>query len=199
MRLGVLGGTFDPVHLGHLILAEQACWQLQLDRVLWVLTPHPPHKPDLSAVSWGQRLKMLRIALGDNSDFVISEVDINRQPPLYAHGTMNLLREQFPNDQLFFLMGADSLRDLPTWNQPMKFISACEGLGIMKRAGILIEFDMLEAAFPGIYRKLLLIETPQIDISSSDIRQRIATGKPYRYYILPEVYEYIRANKFYLP
>ena len=199
MRLGVLGGTFNPIHLGHLILAEEACSQLALDRVLWVLTPAPPHKPNQAILRWVDRLQMLMIAVTGNPRFEISFVDIRRRPPYYACDTIFKLREQYADDQLFFLMGSDSLINLPGWYHPQELVGACDGLGVMMRSEALIDDLRLEEIIPGIYKKVKFLSASLIEISSSDIRRRIAQGEPYRYYLHPEVYEYIRRQNYYHP
>lgn len=198
MKLGVLGGTFDPIHLGHLILAEQAIYQVDLDRVIWVLTPHPPHKQDQPIAPCSQRLSLLTIALADNQKFLLSKIDIDRQPPYYALDTMYLLRKQYPEDQLYYLMGADSFSDLPGWYRPEEFIQQCDGLVIMPRQGISLCIEQIDQQFPGIRDKAFIIDSPLIDISSTLIRHRIATGEPYRYFLPPSEYEYIRINELYL-
>ena len=199
MRLGVLGGTFNPIHLGHLILAEEACSQLALDRVLWVLTPAPPHKPNQAILGWVDRLQMLMIAVTGNPRFEISFVDIRRRPPYYACDTIFKLREQYADDQLFFLMGSDSLINLPGWYRPQELVEACDGLGVMMRSEALIDDLRLEEIIPGIFKKVKFLSASLIEISSSDIRRRIAQGEPYRYYLHPEVYEYIRRQNYYHP
>ena len=199
MRLGVLGGTFNPIHLGHLILAEEACSQLALDRVLWVLTPAPPHKPNQAILGWVDRLQMLMIAVTGNPRFEISFVDIQRRPPYYACDTIFKLREQYADDQLFFLMGSDSLINLPGWYRPQELVEACDGLGVMMRSEALIDDLRLEEIIPGIFKKVKFLSASLIEISSSDSRRRIAQGEPYRYYLHPEVYEYIRRQNYYHP
>ncbi len=197
MRLGVLGGTFNPIHLGHLILAEEACSQLALDRVLWVLTPTPPHKPNQAILGWADRLQMLKIAVTGNPRFEISFVDIWRQPPYYARDTIYKLRERYADDQLFFLMGSDSLINLPGWYHPQELVGACDGLGVMIRPEAQIDEIRLEEIIPGLFQKVKFISAPLIEISSSDIRRRIAQGEPFRYYLHPEVYEYLRRQNCY--
>lgn len=116
MRLGIFGGTFDPPHIGHLILAAEALAQLELDRVLWVLTPNPPHKTRRSLTPVALRYELLRAAFEADPAFVISWVDLDRPPPHYAVDTMRLLRQDHPRDRLVYLMGSDSLDDLPLWH-----------------------------------------------------------------------------------
>ena len=133
--MGVFGGTFDPPHLGHLVLAAEAAHQLGLERVLWVLTPDPPHKQDRSIISLELRLEMLQAALGGAPGFQISMVDIDRSPPHYALDTVCLLQEQYPRTELIYLVGGDSLHDLPAWHKPQELLEACHTLGVMRRPG----------------------------------------------------------------
>ena len=122
MKIGIFGGTFDPPHMGHLILAEEACWQLQLDHVLWVLTPFPPHKKDRIISPVQDRLSMVQFAITENDRFKLSRVDIDRQPPHYAVDTVSILQQSSVNDEFYYLMGADSLIDLPTWHITIKLL-----------------------------------------------------------------------------
>lgn len=195
MRIGVFGGTFDPPHIAHLVLAAEARAQLELERILWVLTPHPPHKPDHPITSVELRLKMLRGVLNDDPAFEISRVDLDRPQPHYALDTMRLLREQLPADTLVYLMGGDSLNDLPNWHEPQQFLAACDAIGVMLRPGSVIDIPILERDLPGLGEKVLFVGTPLLEISSSDIRKRIAQQRHFRYYLSPPVYRMIVKGK----
>jgi nicotinate-nucleotide adenylyltransferase len=197
MRLGVFGGTFDPPHLGHLILAAEARSQLQLDRLLWVLTPYPPHKQNQSVSSLEQRLALVEAALAPDITFDLSRVEIDRPGPHYAADTIELLRQEYPDTGIFYLIGGDSLHDLPTWHEPQRFLSQIAGLGVMRRPGDYVNPTVLERALPGIDHKLLMIHAPLMEISSSELRQRIASGKPFRYYLPPAVYDLIVERGYY--
>jgi len=197
LRLGIFGGTFDPVHLGHLILADEAQSQLNLDRVLWVLTPNSPHKGGKYFAPTEQRKILLEIALADNPAWELSLVEVNRQPPYYSLMTLRILKSQFTSDQLFFLMGGDSLRELPSWYHPKELLDTCDGLGVMHRYGENLDLRWLNRVLPGVLKKVQFFDSPVSEISSSDIRERISTGKPYRYYLHPEEYKYIHQNKLY--
>jgi len=197
MRLGVFGGTFDPPHIGHLILAEEACSQLGLDRLLWVLTPYPPHKRHQSVSSLDQRLELVEAALVQNDAFELSRVEIDRSGPHFAADTLELLQAQYPAASLIYLIGGDSLRDLPTWRDPLRFLHNTAGLGVMRRPGDQVDLEALEKSLPGLRKKIHLIQAPLLEISSSDLRQRIAAGKPFRYYLAPAVYNLIIAKGYY--
>ena len=197
MRLGLFGGTFDPPHLGHLILAAECLHQSDLDGVLWILTPNPPHKQGQTISPLENRLAMLQAALGDDPGFSISRVEMDRPGPHYAVETVRLLAKHYPNTELIYLMGGDSLRDLPTWHEPQQFIAACDEIGVMHRPDVEINLSELEVTLPGLLKKVRFVETPLIEISAQDIRHRIRAGLPYRYYLPDSVYQWIRNHDIY--
>jgi len=195
--IGIYGGTFDPPHLGHLILAAEALAQLQLTRLLWVLTPEPPHKPGQPITPLHHRLEMLRRAIAETPGFELSTVEMDRPGPHYTIETLEKLREQFPAADLVLLIGGDSLRDLPTWRRPLDVLSACRFLGVMRRPGDFVQIDALERNLPGLSEKIRFVDAPQLEISSSVIRSRISNCGHYRYYLHSRVYEYIEQEKLY--
>ncbi len=197
LRLGIFGGTFDPPHVGHLILAMEAYDQLNLDKVLWVLTPNPPHKIGKLITSTDLRLQMVSESIRGDPAFELSRVDVDRPGPHYMRETVNLLHIQYPKAELVFLMGGDSLHDLPSWYEPREFVQACDRLGVMHRVGEKINLELLEKSLPGITQKVEFIEAPILEISSNKIRQLVSLGKPYRYYLLPHVYEIIKKGGLY--
>ncbi len=196
-RIGIFGGTFDPPHLGHLILASEAFTKLELSRLLWVLTSIPPHKTDQTISPLEDRLAMVRLALKDEPDFELSRVDMDRPGPQYTLDTMKLLARQYPDDELIPLIGGDSLRDLPTWHNPKDLVEACHEIGVMRRPGNSIDLSQLEKEIPGLTAKIRFVDAPLLEIASHEIRQRAAEGSPFRYYLLPSVYKYIVAHKLY--
>lgn len=197
MRTGIFGGTFDPPHLSHLILAEEACYQLQLDELLFVLTQDPPHKKDRSITPVEDRLEMLQAAIQDNPHFSISRVEIDRPGPHYAVDTVRLLQEQFPQAQLVYLMGGDSFRDLLKWHDPAEFVKACHQIGVMRRPADRIDLAKLGKEIPEVLEKVRLIQAPLLEVASKQIRRRIAEGRPYRYYLHPPVVEIIQTRGLY--
>jgi nicotinate-nucleotide adenylyltransferase len=196
-RLGIFGGTFDPPHLGHLILAMECRWQLGLDIVLWVLTPKPPHKPEWPISPSKARQSLVLAAIGDEPGFALSTVDLDRPPPHYALDTMRLLRQAYPDEFLVYLMGGDSLRDLPSWHQPQEFINACDEIGVMRRPVRTKADSVLLTALPGLAQKVRFVNAPLLEISSSEIRRRLAEGSPCRYYLPPAVYTRILKMNLY--
>ena len=195
--IGVFGGTFDPPHLGHLILAAEALNQLKLSKVLWVLTPQPPHKPDRPITPLHMRLEMLKRALENAPEFEISTVEIDRPGPHYMLDTLDLLQFRQPLTRFVLLIGGDSLQNLPTWHRPDELVAAAYAFGVMRRPGDVIDTESLEKTLPGLKNKIRFIDTPQLEISSSSIRERIASGGHYRFYLPAEVYEVIRKNLLY--
>jgi nicotinate-nucleotide adenylyltransferase len=199
LRLGIFGGTFDPPHLGHMILAMECAWQMQLDRVLWVLTPYPPHKQNQVITPLGIRRELVESALLEEPQFELSTVDMDRSAPHYAVDTVRLLRQKFPNTCLVYLMGADSLNDLPKWHDPEAFIAACDEIGVMRRSGEHIVLQKTENKLPGIINKIKLVNAPLIEISSTTIRERTAKNQPFRYFVTDTVYQLIQEKKLYQP
>ncbi len=197
MRIGIFGGTFDPPHIGHLILASEALDQLKLDKVMWLVTADPPHKQDQFISPVTDRISLVRAALKGNPSFEISRVEIDRPGPHYALDTVKILKEQYPEAELIYLIGADSLRDLPTWHKPEELIDQIDGLGVMRRHDIELDMRELDARFANLAKKLKFIDTPLVEISSSQIRERAAQGRPYRYFVPYDVYEFIEKRQLY--
>lgn len=196
-RLGIFGGTFDPVHIGHLILAAEALDQLNLDRLLWVLTPEPPHKHNQTITPLHIRYELLNAAIGDNPAFELSRVDMDRLGPHFAVETVVILRDLHPGDEMAYLIGGDSLHDLPAWKNPLELLRIIEILGVLRRPQDQVDLQALEAQLPGLERKIRFIEAPLLDIASSDIRKRAQESRPYRYFLPGAVYEIIHQRGLY--
>ena len=196
-RIGIYGGTFDPPHIGHLILATEAGVDLRFDRLLWVLTPIPPHKLEQRITPLAHRLAMLELALSTEPDFELSRVEMDRPGPHYTVDTVRLLADSYPSADLVLLIGGDSLRDLHTWHRPADLVAACHEIGVIRRPGDSIDLSAWERQVPGTQAKVRFVDAPLLDISSSDIRRRIRENLPYRYYLSPSVYEYIQKNQLY--
>lgn len=196
-RLGVFGGTFDPPHLGHLILAETAADGLALSRVLFVPAADPPHKPpSVIRASAQHRLAMTRLAIAGNPRFALSRVDMDRPGPHYTVDMLRLLQAEHPGAMLVLLIGSDSLRDLPTWSRPAELI-ALASLGVMHRPGAEPDLDALEQAIPGLRARLQWIPAPPLDLTSSAIADLIAAGRSVRYLVPDSVLTYIASHGLY--
>lgn len=194
-RIGIFGGTFDPPHFGHLILAAEAQYQLELDTLLFVLTPDPPHKQGLHLTNMDDRIAMLDAAIDGQEGFVLSRVDIDRPGPHFTADTLHLLREKHPEDTLIYLMGGDSLEGLLVdWDRPAEFVEACDLIGVMRRPQDELDLGPLEEAFPGITEKIRFVEAPLLEIASSQIRRRVREGRPYCFY-LPEAVRKVIAER----
>jgi nicotinate-nucleotide adenylyltransferase len=197
VRIGLFGGTFDPPHIGHLVLAAEARDCLKLDRVLWVITPDPPHKIGRTITSLPTRLELVQAAICQDPQFEISRVEIDRPGPHYSADTVELVARANPQAQLYYLMGGDSLHDLPAWIRPRQFIAALDGIGVMRRPQDSIDMARLERILPGIAEKVHFIDAPLLEISSSSIRERVSRGCHYRYFLPEGVYELVRALGLY--
>lgn len=201
-RLGILGGTFDPPHNAHLILAQHAYEQLELDKVLFVPAGVPPHKNG-TRTSVGDRLAMLEAVLSDNPHFEISRVDIDRPGPHYTIDTIRILQEQNPDAELFFIMGGDVFRDLPNWERPQDlFATAKLAVAVMRRPGVDgsdLRADMHGNIIPDLENHTIMLTSPLIEFSSTDIVERLMNGKSVRYMVPQPVLEYIEEHGLYKP
>lgn len=195
-RIGILGGTFDPPHIGHLILAEYASVALGFERLLFVPAADPPHKQNENKVAIEHRLAMLERAIAANDRFQISRVDIDRPGPHYSVDTVRIVAESYPDTDLYFVMGGDSLRDLPTWYHPADFIRLCK-LAVMRRPEETIHPDMHEGILPGLAERVVMIDAPLVGISSTMIVERLNRKQSVRYLVPDSVLAYILECRLY--
>ncbi len=200
-RLGVLGGTFDPIHIGHLIIGEEVVATLQLDRLFFLPAGDPPHKRNRQITPASHRLHMVELAIASNPRFALSLVDVERPGPSYTVDTLKILHQQWGAEtEIYFVIGWDMLDELLTWYDPAGVIEQVDRLVAVHRPGY--EHDprylaRLERELPGITQRLLPLAVPQIAISSSDLRQRVAAGRPIRYQVPEAVERYILAQGLY--
>ncbi len=189
MRVGVFGGTFDPVHYGHLILAEQCREQGRLDEVLFVPAPRPPHKPQPCA-RFEQRVEMLALALAGHPAFRIEEMEKDRDGPSYTVDTLIELRSRRLGDELFLLIGADAVHDLPQWYEPRRILELACLLVMGRPESSAPDCDELRTrlGLPAGAVRMEVIQAPLIDISSRDMRRRVAEGRSL-HYLLPRAVE----------
>lgn len=196
-RIGLFGGTFDPIHIGHLILAEEARFQLGLDRVYLAPVGDPPHKPTQGLTPIAHRLLMVELATADMPGLGVSRLDVDRPGPHYTNDTVQLLRQQVgPATELYFLMGMDSLRDLPSWRDPHWLIQQCT-LVVLTRHDIELDWSKLEAALPGVHERVVLLDMPELEIASHALRDRIRRGAPICHQVPRLVEAYIAKHRLY--
>lgn len=192
MATGLMGGTFDPIHVAHLIIAEEALDRLGLDRVVFIPSARPPHKPGSHMTPVEHRLEMVRLAVADNPRLAVSDVEARRDDTSYTIETIRALREELGEEEtLHFIMGADSLAQFFTWKDPLDLLSACEFV-VVPRPGATIE-----DGDPRIREKATVLEMPMLDIASSDIRSRLRSGRSVRYLLPGPVRAYIEAKNLY--
>lgn len=199
MNIGVLGGTFDPVHHGHIAIANKAKVSLNLSKVLFIPALEPPlkNRPDITPVS--HRLEMLILAIAGKPQFEISTVDVERPGPSYTVDTLLILRQQYGSKaHLFFIMGWDSLIELAEWKQPQKLIKLCKLAALTRNSAGKPDMRALEAAIPGLTARTIFLDIPPIEISSTDIRTRVANGLSIQGLVPDEVERYIKENSLYL-
>jgi nicotinate-nucleotide adenylyltransferase len=194
-RIGVFGGTFDPVHYGHLVVAEEVCATLQLTEMVFVPAGQPPHKTKEAITAVKHRLAMLELAIASNPHFTISRVDLDRPGPSYTVDTLRLLREQWGEDTaIYFVIGRDILEELLSWYDPAGVLEQLTYLVAVRRPGYNESetyYDWLEARMPGIKQRLLIVDAPQFEISATDLRKRVAEGRPIKYQTPDSVESYI--------
>jgi len=196
VRLGVLGGTFDPVHTGHLVLAEQAREQLRLDRVLWVPAGDPWRKAGEPVSPAEDRLVMVRLAIEGNDGFEVSTTELDRAGPTYTLDTLQQLRGEYAAEELFFLLGLDALADLPNWHKPAELIRLAL-LGVARRGDEQPRSAELERQMPGLEERVRWVEMPRLDISGTELRRRASEGRSLRYLVPPAVASYVREHGLY--
>jgi len=197
-RLGVLGGTFDPVHYGHLVAAQEVGWSLRLDRVLFVPAARSPHKLTAEVSPVQHRVAMIEIAIADNPLFALSTVDVDRPGPSYTVDTLAILKQAYGEDvELFFIVGMDALAELPSWREPERVLSLARLVGVTRPPFPTVDLGSLAARLPGSEGRIDLVAMPGLDISASDLRLRVAQGRPIRYLLPPGVEAYIARHGLY--
>jgi nicotinate-nucleotide adenylyltransferase len=197
LKLGLLGGTFNPPHIGHLVCAQEACSQLGLDRVVWMPVYSPPHKEALDDPGVDARVELCRRAVAGDERFVVSRLEADIPGRSYTVDTLRRLHESSPEDELTFIMGGDMAHALPTWHEPEAVLSLAT-LGVAEREGIR-RADIVEqlAGLAGADR-IRFFDMPRIDISSSEIRRRMAAGRPIRYLVPEAVLACIESERLYV-
>lgn len=196
-RIGILGGTFDPIHLGHLIAASELRHALRLDRVRFVPAGDPPHKPDQILSPAADRVRMIALAIADHPEFAIDSVDLDRRGPSYTVDTLAILANREPAAQFVFLMGEDSLRDLPSWRDPRRIVELAE-IGVATRPDVDVDLASVLRAVPKASGRITIVPIPMVGISSRDIRQRARERRPIAFHVPQRVEQYIQERGLYL-
>lgn len=198
MRVGVLGGTFDPVHLAHLIMAEEARVRLALDHVVFVPAGEPWLKAVQPATPPQVRLEMVRQAVACNPHFRVSSVEVDRPGPSYSVDTLDALRlEDGPDTELYFILGMDAVVDLHRWHSPERFLELCTPVVFARTDQGAAGLDGLENNLPGVKDRVMFLEGPVMEISSTDIRRRVAQGVSIRYLVPAPVERFISEHGLY--
>ena len=197
-RIGILGGTFDPPQMGHLILAEYSRETLCIDHILFVPVADHPVKQGETRLPVRHRLAMLERAIKDNRSFSISRVDIDRQGPHYSADTVKIIQGQYPQAQLYFVMGGDNLRSLPSWKRAQDLYQSCR-LAVMKRADEDIAAAMHDDTLPGLSKKVDIVDVPMLSIwlSSTYVVERLRQNLSARYLVPDNVLDYIARHRLY--
>ncbi len=199
MNIGMLGGTFDPIHIGHLILAEEVRAKLNLAEILFVPAGQPWLKVDSPISPAEHRVEMVRLAIADKPCFKLSTMEIERAGPTYTVDTLAELKVRLEaGDELFFILGWDNLAELPRWRQPSRLITMCRLVAVPRPGYPLPDLKALEVSIPGLSQRVTLMDKPEIDISASAIRDRVARGLSIHHLVPEPVDEYIRQHKLYL-
>ncbi len=196
-RIGILGGTFNPVHHGHLIMAEQALWQFDLDQVLWMPAGDPPHKRLAAGASKADRLAMVKLAIADHQRFACSELEIRRPGRSYTIETLRSLIQEQPNTQWYWILGVDALRDLPQWYRAEELVRLCHWI-VAPRVDAGDAAQVLRLVAEQLPIQAEILEAPTLNLSSTYLRRQIQKGGSIRYLVPPAVEHYIRQHRLYL-
>lgn len=201
MRLGIFGGTFDPIHLGHLLLAEMCREQCSLDKVWFLPAGVPPHKQEVGPqATTDQRIAMVELAIGGHAAFEVCDYEAQRGGVNYTYATLEWISQQRPGDELFFLMGADSLADLPSWRNPERICELAVPVVVDRPAAPAPNWNLLAKLVSperlNVFREYP-VEMPVFGISSTEIRRRVAAGLSIRYQTPRAVEKFIEAEGIY--
>lgn len=196
-RLGIMGGTFDPIHVGHLAVAEEAREALRLDRVLFVPAGQPPHKVPGSVTAIRHRLAMVEAAIADNPSFELSPIEVERPGPSFTVDTVEALADRHTGAELHLILSAETFAELPTWHEPDRLFAAARVAVVPREGYPAPDPAWLAVAFPGRDRRVDYLEGPRLGLSSTAIRGRVAAGRSIRYLVPSAVEAYITDNQLY--
>jgi len=191
-KIGILGGTFDPIHVGHLVLAQQVKEKLKLSRVIFIPCSNPPHKTRKKLSSAQDRFRMAAVAVEGNPSFAISDMELKRGGLSYTVDTLRQLGQTYPGSEIYFLTGSDVLDEIHTWKNPEEIYKLAR-MVIAVRPG----FDSIDRKSP-FAKRSTVVDITGVDISSSQIREKVKKGQSIKYLVPPKVEEYIVKKKLYL-
>ena len=198
MNIGVLGGTFDPIHNGHIVVAEEARARLDLAEVLFVPAGQPWLKEDSPILAAEHRIHMVRLAIADKPFFKLATIEIDRPGPSYTVDTITELQAQLgAGDELFFILGWDNLAQLPRWREPSRLIKMCRLVAVPRPGYPLPDLNALESVIPGLSQRLVILDKPEMDIGATEIRERVVQGLSIGHLVPGPVEEYIRQHRLY--
>lgn len=197
MNIGIFGGTFDPPHIGHLVVADQALTQLRLDEVWFMPVGQPTHKDSNGISPAHHRVAMVGLAIKGHPGFQLSLLDVERPAPHYSSTAMEILEQRHPEHDWFFIMGADSLADLPHWHRPQRLI-ALATLAVAGRPGVRLDLSEIEHAVPGVSQRVHWVRAPLVDLSATELRRMARDGASLRYLVPAAVIEYVHTHRLYV-
>lgn len=197
-KIGIFGGTFDPVHVGHLVAADRACCDLDMQKVIFVPAGLPPHKAGQPVTPGEHRLAMVRLAVQDNPRFEVSDLELKRQGCSYTVDTISYFRRLLPDDELYFILGMDSLLQLNTWHDVDNMLKMC-CLVAVARPGYALETGdpEIKLLWEKVRERTLILRIPGLDIAASELRQRVREGRTVRYLLPAAVLDYIEEHGLY--
>ncbi len=196
MKLGIMGGTFNPIHNAHLVAAMFALEEFALDRVIFLTSGSPPHKTDMELPPADVRHELVKAAVADNELFEADDYEVKKKTYSYTSETLAHYRRQYPDDELYFIIGADSLRNLPQWHEPEKILSLADII-VYPRKGESDTAFLIDAVSTRFGGRIMQLHAPAFDISSTYIRELIKSGRSVRYLVPEPAFEMIRSRGLY--
>ena len=195
-KIGLFGGTFDPPHIGHTALARAVLEKFSLDKIIFIPAGNPPHKTDKKVTDKNHRYEMIRLATVGNPQFLISDFDIKNEKPNYSYITIEHFKCEYPDDEIFFIVGADSYRDFPKWKNYPEILSLCTFI-VVNRDGADVSDCLLKYQKESTQHKALFLDDFSCDVSSTELREKLSSGKNCKGCLHESVFEYIKNNGLY--
>ncbi|MBC7328254.1 nicotinate-nucleotide adenylyltransferase [bacterium] len=194
MKIGIMGGTFDPIHIGHLVAAEEARAVFGLDKVIFVPNYQPPHKPDVKVSHPEHRYAMVLLSIYTNPHFEVSRVEIERGGPSYAIDTVKEFKKLYPEAEIYFITGADAIAEILSWKQGEEILKLCKFIAVTRPG---YDIEKVKEKLSGVANDVQFLKITEINISSTEIRRRVREGKPIKYLVLETVENYIYKHNLY--